>query len=89
MKIHRGSFASVGPLAGRHAVSLGTFDGVHRGHQAILSELRAVASRADLAGAAVVTFGRHPRDVLSDRGAPPSITDLEERIALIGMPRFP
>lgn len=84
MRIHHGSFATVPALEGRHAVSLGTFDGVHRGHQAILQEVCAVATRGELAGAAVVTFGRHPRDVLSDRGAPPSITDLEERIALIG-----
>lgn len=84
MRIHRGSFRTIEPIAGARAISLGTFDGVHRGHQAILREVCAVASRAELAGALVVTFGRHPRDVLSERGAPPSITDLEERIELIG-----
>jgi riboflavin kinase/FMN adenylyltransferase len=83
MRIHRGSFDSISPIAGRHAVSLGTFDGVHRGHQAILRELREVASRSDLAGAIAVTFGFHPRSVISERGAPPSITNLEERIGLL------
>ena len=83
MKIHRGSFDSIGTLEGAHAVSLGTFDGVHRGHQAILRELRLVAARRELAGAAVVTFGQHPREVVSARGAPPTITDLDERISLI------
>ena len=83
MKVHRGSFHSVGALEGAHAVSIGTFDGVHRGHQAILRELRLVAARRELAGAVVVTFGQHPREVVSERGAPPSITDLEERISLI------
>ena len=83
MRIHRGSFDSIKPIIGRHAVSLGTFDGVHRGHQAILQELREVASRSDLAGAVAVTFGLHPRSVISERGAPPSITNLEERIGLL------
>jgi riboflavin kinase/FMN adenylyltransferase len=83
MRIHRGSFDSISAVSGRHAVSLGTFDGVHRGHQAILRELREVASRSDLAGAIAVTFGFHPRSITSDRGAPPSITNLEERIGLL------
>lgn len=83
MKVHRGSFDSIGALEGAHAVSLGTFDGVHRGHQAILRELRLVAARRELSGAVVVTFGQHPREVVSDRGAPPTITNLEERISLI------
>ncbi|RKZ18471.1 riboflavin biosynthesis protein RibF [bacterium] len=83
MKVQRGSFDSIRPLEGPRALSLGTFDGVHRGHQAILRELHLVASRADLAGSTVVTFGLHPRGVLSERGAPPSITDLDERIALL------
>jgi riboflavin kinase/FMN adenylyltransferase len=82
MKIHRGAFGAIGRLDGKHAVSLGTFDGVHRGHQAILRELRLVAARRELSGAVVVTFGQHPRGVIS-RQAPPSITDLDERIALI------
>lgn len=83
MRIHRGSFGQVGALDGAHAVSLGTFDGVHRGHQAILREVRLVAARRELSGAVVVTFGEHPRKVVSNQ-APPSITDLEERISLIG-----
>ena len=83
MRVHHGTFDSVGPLEGAHAVSLGTFDGVHRGHQAILRELRLGATRRELTGAVVVTFGLHPREVVSERGAPPSITDLDERIALI------
>jgi riboflavin kinase/FMN adenylyltransferase len=83
MRIHRGSFDAINPVTGRHAVALGTFDGVHRGHQAILRELREVASRSDLAGAIAVTFGLHPRSIISERGAPPSITNLEERIGLL------
>lgn len=83
MRIQRGSFESIQALHGARAVSLGTFDGVHRGHQAILRELRLVAERRELSGSTVVTFGLHPRGVLSERGAPPSITDLPERIALL------
>lgn len=64
-------------------VTIGAFDGVHRGHQAILTPL---AQEAHAAGspAVVVTFFPHPAVVL--RGAQTShyITTPEERAALLG-----
>jgi len=59
-------------------VSFGNFDGVHRGHQAMLSQLR---QRADAAGApaVVVTFDPHPSVLLRPSAAPPLITTLTER----------
>jgi riboflavin kinase/FMN adenylyltransferase len=84
MRVQHGSLGSIEAVEGPRAVSLGTFDGVHRGHQAILRELRQVASRSELTGSVVVTFGVHPRAVLEAGGAPPALTDLDERVSLIG-----
>lgn len=61
-------------------VSLGMFDGVHLGHQAILS---ANVARARALGAAptVITFRRHPKQLLLGR-APKTLTTLEHRLDL-------
>ena len=59
MKIFRGL---AHPEALRHcAVTIGNFDGVHRGHQAMLALLRSEAQRRGLASCAL-TFEPHPRD---------------------------
>lgn len=71
------------PLSGRRpAVTLGMFDGVHRGHQAIIAELKRQASRLQVPTLAI-TFDPHPRQALG-RAAPPAICSLERRIALLG-----
>lgn len=61
-------------------VSIGVFDGVHLGHQAILAANRA---RAQALGArsTVVTFRAHPKSVLLGR-APRTLTSLEHRLEL-------
>lgn len=62
------------------AVSLGTFDGLHRGHVAILARLLQVA-RAEGRMAVAVTYDPHPQRVLTsaDR-APGLLSTLEERL---------
>ncbi|MFN0006878.1 MAG: riboflavin biosynthesis protein RibF [Planctomycetota bacterium] len=68
------------PPAGGSVVSVGVFDGVHLGHQAILAEN--VAQSAALGAAAtVVTFRHHPKGVLLGR-APRTLTSLEHRLEL-------
>lgn len=70
------------PVAGPGAVvTLGMFDGVHRGHQAVLARTAEVA-RQRAAEGVVVTFDTHPRAVVDPGGAPPTITSLEHRLAL-------
>lgn len=64
----------------RPAVTLGVFDGVHRGHVRLFGQLRAAAERQG-GETVVVTFDRHPRAVLTDE-APPTITSLEHRLVL-------
>ncbi len=70
------------PLAGRNAVSIGVFDGVHRGHQSTLDRLTSEA-RA-LGGLAVVlTFDPHPAAVRSSDGPPPVLTALRTKAELV------
>ena len=64
------------------ALAIGNFDGVHRGHAAILAELRRLA--AAVGGPAVaVTFDPHPVAVLRPEHAPPLLTDHPRRAALL------
>lgn len=57
------------------------FDGVHRGHVAVLQRLRAVADEHQ-ATAVVVTFDVHPRTVVHTFQPVPMITSLEHRLQL-------
>jgi riboflavin kinase/FMN adenylyltransferase len=63
-------------------LTLGNFDGVHLGHQAILA---AVVQRARASGgrAVVLTFEPHPLAVLAPERAPPTIQRLRDRLALL------
>ncbi len=63
------------------AVSLGTFDGLHRGHAAILARLLQ-AAKAQNRKSVAVTYDPHPQRVLASGGrAPGLLSTLEERLA--------
>lgn len=64
------------------ALVVGNFDGVHRGHQAVLREAVEAARGASLA-TRVLTFDPHPAAVVGS-GAPPRLTTLERRTELMG-----
>lgn len=66
----------------RPAVTVGVFDGVHLGHQALLRHLVEWAAEGGV-DPVVVTFDVHPRTVLRGEG-PALITTLEHRIGLLG-----
>lgn len=66
----------------RSVVALGTFDGVHLGHQEILRRCAAYAKGAG-ARAVAFTFDRHPLQVIRPQFAPPQLTDVEDKLALI------
>jgi riboflavin kinase/FMN adenylyltransferase len=66
----------------RAAITIGNFDGVHLGHQALIHE---VIDKADsISGTSVaITFEPHPIRVLNGSNHPPLITILEQKIELI------
>lgn len=63
-------------------VTVGTFDGVHRGHQAILEEVKRQALERGRRSV-VVTFHPHPLKVVKPEAAPKLLTTLEEKQAIL------
>ncbi len=63
-------------------VTIGNFDGVHRGHQEILRGVRELAAQTG-AISAVLTFSPHPVRVLRPAEAPSLLMTLEQRLAAI------
>jgi riboflavin kinase/FMN adenylyltransferase len=80
----RTRFGLVPPRIGRPcALGIGSFDGVHRGHQTVIRILREVADGLD-GPAVLITFDPHPRCVLDPANCPPQITTLDERLEQVG-----
>lgn len=63
-------------------VTIGAYDGVHRGHLAVIERVRALAA-ADARATAVVTFDRHPASVVRPESAPLLLTDLDQKLELL------
>ena len=64
------------------ALTVGSFDGVHRGHQAVLAELARRARAAGL-GSVVVSFEPHPLEVVNPSAAPRLLTLTDEKRELL------
>ncbi len=62
--------------------TLGSFDGVHLGHQAIIRRLIEKSKEKKRAGV-VVTYEPHPQSVVAPDNAPNLLTTLEEKLALL------
>ena len=70
-------------VADRKTVAtVGFFDGLHLGHRHLICMLRQMAEERQMASA-VITFERHPRQVLGSDWQPQLLTTLEEKQALI------
>lgn len=66
----------------RSVITIGAYDGVHRGHQAVVSDVKRLAS--DLGcRSVVVTFDRHPASVVRPESAPKLLTDLDQKLELL------
>jgi riboflavin kinase/FMN adenylyltransferase len=63
-------------------VTIGNFDGVHRGHQVLVQRATTEAARRG-ARCIAVTFDPHPAAVLRPDAVPPALQSLEERVALL------
>ena len=63
-------------------VTIGFYDGVHRGHQALIGRVRELAAERGCA-TAVATFDRHPAMIVRPSSAPQLLTDLDQRIELL------
>lgn len=74
MIIRTGSWESWEPVEGPSALTIGVLDGVHLGHQKLLSELDGSMAKT------VLTFDPHPVEVLRPGTPPRLITTIDERI---------
>lgn len=83
MRVFR-SLADIRAARPRHSVlTLGVFDGVHRGHRSVVEELLAARKRNDIDGCYLITFDPHPVVVTHARMRPPMLTTIDERIDLL------
>jgi len=64
------------------ALTIGNFDGVHRGHQAMLERLKESARALGLKSC-VLTFEPHPLELFSPQTAPTRLTSLREKLELL------
>ena len=64
------------------AVTIGFFDGVHRGHRYLLQQLEELSAVSSLSAVAV-TFDCHPRQVVCEDFVPSLLTTQEEKLALL------
>ena len=67
---------------GRCALTIGNFDGVHRGHRALIDRVAAKAREANLTSC-VLTFEPHPREFFAGEAAPARITRLRDKLELM------
>jgi riboflavin kinase/FMN adenylyltransferase len=63
-------------------VTIGVYDGVHLGHQAVLDQVRRLAAERGCS-TAVVTFEPHPARVVRPESAPLLLTDLDQKLELL------
>ncbi len=66
----------------RTVVTIGAYDGVHLGHQAVIEEVKEFADR-EQARAVVLTFDRHPATIVRPESAPQLLTTPEQRLELL------
>jgi riboflavin kinase/FMN adenylyltransferase len=63
-------------------VTIGAYDGVHLGHRTVIGEVRRRAEQQGMRSA-VVTFDRHPAQVIRPDSAPLLLTDLDQKLELL------
>ena len=67
-------------MSEKSVVVIGVFDGVHKGHQALLNRAKDVADGRPIIA---LTFDPHPRTVFAPDSVPPMLTTLADRVELL------
>ena len=78
MNVHR-AYQALPPAARGCVVAIGNFDGVHRGHKALIDEARREADRQS-AAVGVITFEPHPLQLLRPEVAPKRLTPFRTKV---------
>lgn len=68
--------------ARQSVITIGAYDGVHRGHRAVIAQVREIAEQSGCQSV-VVTFDRHPASVVRPESAPKLLTDPEQKLELL------
>ncbi len=74
--------ADRGGLNRPSVITIGAYDGVHRGHRAVIAQVRELARSLDCQSV-VVTFDRHPASVVRPESAPKLLTDADQKLELL------
>lgn len=69
-------------VRGRCALTIGNFDGVHRGHRALIERVTVKARELGIT-ACVLTFEPHPREFFAPDAAPARLTRLRDKLELL------
>ncbi len=83
MNLLEGPYEGWVPPEGGAAVTVGVYDGVHRGHQAVLAGLRDRAVELGGLPVAVMTFDRHPLELVAPDRVPARLTSLRQKIRFL------
>ena len=84
MKVLSGDPTLWPPSDDASAVTIGVYDGVHRGHRAVLQDLRQAARKLGVERTVVLTFDRHPASIVDPTAAPKMLTSVARRIEILG-----
>ena len=66
----------------RSVVTIGAYDGVHHGHQAVIEQVKTTAERLGCRSV-VITFDKHPASVVRPESAPKLLTDIDQKLELL------
>jgi riboflavin kinase / FMN adenylyltransferase len=82
-EIINGKLGLRGPQLDSCSLTLGSFDGLHRGHRKLLDATRESRRRLDLAESTIFTFRQHPRQLLDTNIDPFLLTTWREKLSLL------
>jgi riboflavin kinase/FMN adenylyltransferase len=82
-EIIAGKIGTRGPQLPSCSLALGSFDGLHRGHQELILGVRASCDRLGLASGALFTFMQHPRQLLDPKAEPFLLTTWRAKLAIL------